>query len=772
MTREKKIKIFVFIILIGFIVSVFYHYVLGEYFGKSYPSNTFLFTPSDRLMDFINVYNSGSSVYFPFGNLIINFFCLIKPLKLSLILFLSLSIVTIAYYFWKNLQGKCQIDSISNTLVFTFFTFPVLFLIDRANFESFVFIFLCLFVYLYQRGKINYAIIPLSFAIAMKLFPAVFLVLLFSDRKYKQIIWTTILVLILTLFSSWLLNGGIIEYFSQLANNANFYQENYVIGNGGFDFGHSLFGLFKCVMYSINLGFIIPYLMKPYSILVLVLASFISIYIIYIEKDLWKKIALLVFTMCLLPHVSADYKLIYLFIPIFVYINTKSDDPQFAIVTKKKFFKNGDFLEYIYVIIFGLLLIPKNYRLFVNIYDGVYLDPILMLLLAFFIIRSGISGVNPEKKERIRKIEKVSLYVFIISILVSIMLVIGGIWFLFTPKGNDITKSYLTAYLTKRFNTTVQFDSLRFSTKNVYVDLDMTSIAKIHFALGSKNDTLMGNYKFDFIDASKISKRFGEKFEFSTYGEISGSGINNIQINGVTNIFHGAGKYHIELMNRKISKIGISLIGIQVEEVLTAIIKKGDGIVGTADLRGDVFVENLRPTIGHVRFSADSLVVNDSSTFSKLVGISVPNSTKVNTNTVTLFNGQEAVSKINVISKIAQITLLENRINLKTRDMKSDYLIEIYNLKDINIRDSANIVFINNQLPNLKRFKYMLDGNCQGEVLIAGHLNRNNISKVSVDGDIFDLSGNAFNKSNYKTKIFPFRLENGNLTVSDSTYKN
>lgn len=405
MTKEHKIKIFTFIILTGFIAAVFYHYVLGAYLGKPYPSNSFLFTPVDHFMDFINVYKIKSSVYFPFANLIINIFCLIDPINRSLTIFLLLSIVPIIWYFWQNLKGTSKIDSITNTIVFSFCTFPILFLIDRANFESFVFIFLCMFIYFYQKGEVNYSVIPLAFAISMKLFPAVFLLLLFSDRKYKQLVYTIILVLILTLFSSFILYGGITGYLSKLMSNSNFYQMKYVIWDDGMDFGHSLFGFFKYVIYANNLDIGIASIVKPYNIFIVILAGLISVYIILIEKELWKKAALLVFIMCLLPTVSADYKLTYLYIPIFLFINFNAGVKQPALVSKKNDLKNGTFPDYYYIILFGLLLIPKNYRLVANIYDGVYIDPVLMSLLAFLIIRSGISKGTFQKKEMTKKIK-------------------------------------------------------------------------------------------------------------------------------------------------------------------------------------------------------------------------------------------------------------------------------------------------------------------------------------------------------------------------------
>jgi hypothetical protein len=262
-----------------------------------------------------------------------------------------------------------------------------------------------MFIYFYQKGEVNYSVIPLAFAISMKLFPAVFLLLLFSDRKYKQLVYTIILVLILTLFSSFILYGGITGYLSKLMSNSNFYQMKYVIWDDGMDFGHSLFGFFKYVIYANNLDIGIASIVKPYNIFIVILAGLISVYIILIEKELWKKAALLVFIMCLLPTVSADYKLTYLYIPIFLFINFNAGVKQPALVSKKNDLKNGTFPDYYYIILFGLLLIPKNYRLVANIYDGVYIDPVLMSLLAFLIIRSGISKGTFQKKEMTKKIK-------------------------------------------------------------------------------------------------------------------------------------------------------------------------------------------------------------------------------------------------------------------------------------------------------------------------------------------------------------------------------
>ena len=355
MTKELKIKSLVLITLLGFIISCIYHYYLGAYLGNSYPLNSFLFKPSDSFTDFRSLYETpNSSSYFPFANLIIYLFCHIKPYTVSFLVFITISFGSIFYYFIKNTSELSKIDSITSSLAFSLFSFPVLFLISRANYESFVFIFLCLFIHFYKKKENIFAIIFLSFSIAMKLYPAIFLILLFSDRKYKEIIYTILLVIIFTIVPSWILYGGIHEYVKLFTMNVNGYQQLYVIQNWGLDFGHSLFNCIKEI-FSISA----ESFLHTYLIVVVIIAIITTIYVTFTNIKLWEKATILVFIMDLLPYVSSDYKLIHIFIPLFL---------------------------------FGLLLIPKNYRFFKNLYDGVFFDPIIMLLILTLIIYSNFSN--------------------------------------------------------------------------------------------------------------------------------------------------------------------------------------------------------------------------------------------------------------------------------------------------------------------------------------------------------------------------------------------
>jgi hypothetical protein len=80
--------------------------------------------------------------------------------------------------------------------------------------------------------------------------------------------------------------------------------------------------------------------------------------------------------MNLLPHVSGDYKLLYVFIPLYLFLKENGPGEE----------------DFAFSLIFGLLLIPKAYYSFgpsgPNI--SVVLNPLIMLVGMLIILGSGI----------------------------------------------------------------------------------------------------------------------------------------------------------------------------------------------------------------------------------------------------------------------------------------------------------------------------------------------------------------------------------------------
>jgi hypothetical protein len=83
--------------------------------------------------------------------------------------------------------------------------------------------------------------------------------------------------------------------------------------------------------------------------------------------------------MNVLPFVSADYKLIHLFIPLFLLFNDDSPDKYSSA----------------YLFLFGLLLIPKHY--FDYLLPSV-LDPFIMIFIAILIVVSNERASGHELK--------------------------------------------------------------------------------------------------------------------------------------------------------------------------------------------------------------------------------------------------------------------------------------------------------------------------------------------------------------------------------------
>ncbi|HTW92111.1 MAG TPA: hypothetical protein VMH22_10430, partial [bacterium] len=124
-----------------------------------------------------------------------------------------------------------------------------------------------------------------------------------------------------------------------------------------------------------------------------VAAILITGYVTFVERELWKRTALLVIAMLLLPPLSTEYKLIHLLIPLFLFVNSTEQSRADAI----------------YALLFGLLLIPKDYYLFPksisdsgvpDISIAIFLNPAIMLLMSSLIIAGGLRRWRQARRQR------------------------------------------------------------------------------------------------------------------------------------------------------------------------------------------------------------------------------------------------------------------------------------------------------------------------------------------------------------------------------------
>jgi len=163
-------------------------------------------------------------------------------------------------------------------------------------------------------------------------------------------------------------------------HNLGLYNTAYVTGWDGIYFNNSLFGALKFVAVLFQPGLVqdsTPQVfITGYTISILVALALLTAYVVLIEKKFWIKVTLLVCALNLFPYVSGDYKLLHLFIPLFLFINQAEPGR----------------LDRLILILFGLLLIPKDYfhlSVLPEASVAVLLNPVLMLGLMAVVIASS-----------------------------------------------------------------------------------------------------------------------------------------------------------------------------------------------------------------------------------------------------------------------------------------------------------------------------------------------------------------------------------------------
>lgn len=389
LNRNGKIGWMTLVLLVGFSGAVIFHYVQGQFLGRGFPENTFLPGPVTRFGDFYGVYDQWTRMhfngvgfglsYFPSTYLVVDLFSWVVPAQTAAAVYLLAFTVFFSAYTFYNLKTDRLTETLKH-VVLCLCSYPFLITFHTGNFEWVVFAGVALFIHFYVRQQYTLATLFLALAISMKLMPAVFLVLLFTERRYKQIAYTFGWGVGLTLLPLLVFEGGLRSglggYLAHLQASQKMYFDLMVLSGAGTHFGHSLFNAVRVFVPGNPAE--ITAMLTPYIVFTMFILAGIAFYILRYERRLWKKVALLVIALNLLPYTSTDYKLLHVFIPLFLLIN----DPE------------PERLDLTYVVLLSLLLIPKTFVFFNSnplLKLDVVLNPAIMTVLLVLIIASGIA---------------------------------------------------------------------------------------------------------------------------------------------------------------------------------------------------------------------------------------------------------------------------------------------------------------------------------------------------------------------------------------------
>ena len=316
--------------------------LIGAFFSRGVLLQNLLFAdPQDTFMDFYKVIICGRTpytlqmIYPPLIHVILSFLGHFIPLELreeGAFAVRDSQIGMTVFFLWTLFQVYLFVilfrklyDRVNSKrtqegellLFLLLFSLPFIFCFERGNSIFLSLIFLLPYILWYQSEDRKYrlfAFLCLSISAAIKIYPAIFGLLLIREKKVKQA-FTLALMGIVTFFSPFLLlvgeNRNPLKLLSNLQYTTSLYSE---IGCG---YRHDLNNLFRI------LGEIFG---KDFSTLgnfVVLFTGVIILLIFFISKDIerWKLYALLSLTTILITGMNYTYSIIFMIIPLIFFLN-------------------------------------------------------------------------------------------------------------------------------------------------------------------------------------------------------------------------------------------------------------------------------------------------------------------------------------------------------------------------------------------------------------------------------------------------------------------
>jgi hypothetical protein len=398
LSNQQKIVWTSTVVSVGFMASIVYHYVKSVYYPFPDGLRT-MFQPSINMFcDFFSLFDvfskfglSKQSLYFPFSYVLLGLFGWMGSGNVYVAVIFSLALASgiSIWLTWFSFRKSFKTGALLNAFVVLMMSYPMLFTLHTGNLEIWVFIFLSSFFLSYYSGHLTLSTGFLAAAISLKLYPAIFIVLLVVDKRYRLVSYSLAWVVVLSLLPFLIWPTDLKLYWQGLSYGMGVYHDIMIKKYFGVYFGHSLVNSLRALWPNIKIESLFP----SYYIFAGCVLILMTVYAALIERVLWRKIAILVIALCLLPPTSTDYKLLLFFIPFFFFVNydvrSKTDS--------------------IYTLLFSALFINKAYLYF---HDNQY---VTLNIVANTLIMIGMLIVIlvehfMDSRRKVHKYEKARTY--------------------------------------------------------------------------------------------------------------------------------------------------------------------------------------------------------------------------------------------------------------------------------------------------------------------------------------------------------------------------
>jgi hypothetical protein len=320
-------------------IALLFAAVRGIILHQGYPFNTFLFQPSLRFSDF-TVYDPRFAVWGQgdqFFSLRGFKFDYPAPMLLGQLAYYKLSPAPLYTYLGTVVlfaltggllaamvipkHSRVRWLAAAAAVSTAVFSFPLFFLIDRANIEGLVWIATSLGLAFFATHRYARAALLLALAASMKIFPGVLLLLLLARKRYRDFCIALAAIGVFTCVSLWVTGPTTSRAAQGIMDGLAFLRQVQIFEYRPVDisFDHSLFAFVKQVCFRVfhdipRVKALLPQIYLVYGLLSGVV--FAAIYVKSIRRlPVLNQILTLTSFSILLPYVSFDYTLLHLFVP-------------------------------------------------------------------------------------------------------------------------------------------------------------------------------------------------------------------------------------------------------------------------------------------------------------------------------------------------------------------------------------------------------------------------------------------------------------------------
>lgn len=257
------------------------------------------------------------------------------PAQLGYIIYTIVLILGI----YELLTAFCKKNEAENKLIAfsIIISGPFIFTLERGNIILVALLFLLLYVLLYNSDNRKYrylAYIALAISASIKIYPALFGLMIIYKKRYKEAMHTLILGILIFLLPFMAFDG----IKSLKAMIYGIFLSSNIQGNLGMGYNFSFTNLVK-IFFALN-GNLNPQI----SGFVKIIPLFIGITIFLISKEEWKKIFAITLLCTWLQEFSYTYTLLLFIVPLIVYLR---DNTSLSHVT-----------DIFYRLLFLIILIP------------------------------------------------------------------------------------------------------------------------------------------------------------------------------------------------------------------------------------------------------------------------------------------------------------------------------------------------------------------------------------------------------------------------------